>query len=167
MAAYTSKAKKNLLPMAPLEAALTHHSVSQRLLYFLPGTYQNLQSCYLWLYFLVTLPTCCTRLWVSCGKEPRPSWSSLTAQILALCLSHKRVLTSKCWVKKAMSPGKQRHSLITIYHFRNISLNLGILLRKMLKEILFPERTEKLGECNYHLLSNHHVPGMLILTVTQ
>ena len=78
--------------MTPLEAALTHHSVSQRLLYFLPSTYQNLQSCYLWLYFLVTLSTCCTRWWVSCGKEPCPFWSLLTAQILALCLSHKRVL---------------------------------------------------------------------------
>jgi hypothetical protein len=51
-------------------------------------------------------------------------------------------------VNKEMLPGKCIHSLITICHFRNVSLNLGMLLTKRIKEMLFPERAAKLGESN-------------------
>ena len=147
MAAYTQNSQKNLPPMTPLKGALTHHSVSQHLLSVLPSIYQNLQSCYVWLYYCVMVSTCCTRLWISCGTEPCPD-SSLTARMLALWLSHGRVLINKHWVNKERLPGKCLHSLITICHFRNVSLNLGMLLTKIIKEMLFPERAAKLGESN-------------------
>lgn len=54
-----------------------------------------------------------------------------------------------------MSPWKHRHSLITIRRFRNISSNVRMLLKNMVKGMLSLERTGKLGEANHRVLSNH------------
>lgn len=122
--ACTSKSQKYLPPMT--------HAVYQHPCYFLPGTHHGLQSWYLRLDLSVTFAACHT------GRRAPSS----SAQILAWCLSHNRCLINKCWVNEEMSPGTHLHSLITLYHFRNISLNLRLLLGHMGKGMLCLEREQ-------------------------